>query len=271
MATTTTEPVPSEAKKARTAPKPKPSKPAAVKTAATPKTATWASPVKPSLVLLPPKSRGLKARRQATRRAIIMSLGLIGVTAAAYVGVLAGTAGAQAELNKEKSVTSNLTAFLMENRDVQEYSEGFVGRQAAASAALEQDVAYSRALQALQSANAVGAVFTSIKSADPGAPCQSPSPFAASASLGCLDVAGTAKSVEDIATLVAALNRDQKILTEPYLTSSTSGDDGISFKLSVGFTSEALSLKGQKFDPQAEDTAPGAASETAPETQGANK
>lgn len=264
MATTTTEPGTATAPKAPKSPKAVKPKPAAL-----PKAPAWASPVKPSLVLLPIKSRGLKARRQAMRRAMLMSLGLLGVTAAAYVAVVAGTAAAQAELNGEKATTARQTEFLAQNRDVQEYSDGFLDRRSAAGVALEQDVAYSRTVQALQAANTVGAVFTSVKTADPGIPCQSPSPFAASASVGCLDISGTAPSIDAVAQLVASLNRDGKMLTEPYLTSSTSTDGVISFKISAGFTGEALSLKGQKFDPPAKEASPSSPQPEAPATQGA--
>lgn len=275
MVTTTTEPGPAKTGKNRAEPKapkaPKPPKPAKVKAAAPPlpKPPAWASPVKPSLILLPLKSRGLKARRQAMRRAMFMSLGLLGVTAAAYIAVVAGAAGAQAELNSEKAVTAKQTAFLAQNRDVQEYSDGFLDRREAASTALEQDVAFSRTVQALQAANSVGAVFTSVKTADPGSPCKSPNPFAPSSSLGCLDVSGTAPTVEAVAKLVSSLNNDKTMLTEPYLTSSTATEGGISFKISVGYTGEALSMKGQKFEPSVEEVSSASSQPKAPATQGA--
>ncbi len=110
----------------------------------------------------------------------------------------------------------------------------------------------------------------------------SSSPFAPSSSLGCLDVSGKAPSVAAVAQLVAALNQDKTMLTEPYLTESVSGGGGVEFKLVVGHTGQALSGKGDKFKPSPEELstleAPAAAAGTATETttpaaatQGASK
>lgn len=278
MATTTTGASRVKAKRSKSEPAPKsPKTPKAQKPAKVPraksdpsatKATVWAPAVKPSLVLLPPKARGLKARRQAVRRAVFMSLGLLGLTAGAYLVVLAGVAGAQAEVDKEAEVTSTQTEFLAQHRDVQEFADGFVERKAAASNALDQDVSYSRVVQAIQGANSVGASFSSIKTAAPGVACVSPSPFAPSSALGCLEVSGKAPSVSAVGQLVAALNADKTVLTEPYLTESVATEGGATFKISVGYTEKALSLKGQKFKPAPEEVSSTA---TPPATQGASK
>jgi hypothetical protein len=289
MATTTTEPRPAKAKKPKPerlpkaprelkVPKPpkdtKTPKPPVEKAPAAP---AWASSFKPSLVLLPPKARGLKARRRAVRRAMFMSLVMLGLTAAGYLVVLAGTAGAQAELNKEQGITATATQYLAQNRDVQDFANGLVERKAAAATALDQDVAYSKVIQSILNANTVGAVFTSIKTSAVGSQCVSSSPFVPSTSLGCLDVGGKAKDVGSVAQLVAALNKDKTTLAEPYLTETVAADGSVNFKFTVGYTGQALSLKGQKFKPSPEelsslDTPTSAAGTTStPATQGASK
>lgn len=231
---------------------PKKPKPSAVKEAPAP---VWASPVKPSLVLLPAKARGLKARRRAARQATFLSLGMLGAAAGGYLFVLAGTAGAQAELDKETAITAATSAYLAEHRDVQSYADGLIERKAAASAALDGDVAYSKVTRALQDANTVGAVYTSIKTLEPGVECTPASPFALPTSLGCVEVTGEAPTVEAVAKLVASLNKEGKILAEPYLTESTVADGRASFKLSIGHTTAALSLKGDGYEPSAEEYA----------------
>jgi uncharacterized protein YdbL (DUF1318 family) len=287
MATITTEPRPVKAKKPKPerppkAPRepkaPKPRKDAKIPKAPVekaPAAPVWASPVKPSLVLLPPKARGLKARRRAVRRAMFMSLGLLGLTAAGYLVVLAGTAGAQAEVNKEQAITTTATQYLAQNSGVQDFANGFVERKAAAAGALDQDVAYSKVVRSILNANTVGAVFTSIKTSAPGAQCVSSSPFVPSTSLGCLDVGGNAKDVASVARLVSALNQDKTTLAEPYLTETVSADGSVTFKFTVGYTSQALSLKGQKFKPTPEELSsldtPAAGSTSLPATQGASK
>jgi hypothetical protein len=253
MATITTEPKPAKAKKPRPEPRPKtPREPKAPAVKALP-APVWASPVKPSLVLLPVKARGLKARRKAVRQSVFMGLGMLGLTAAGYLVVLAGVAGSQNEVNKESAITTTATNFLTQNRDVQDYANGFVERKAAASDALQNDVAYSKVIQSIQHANNVGAVFTSLKTAAPGTQCMSSSPFAAATSLGCLDVGGTAPSVAAVSQLVAALTQDKTMLAEPYLTESTSAGAGVEFKLTVGYTGQGLSGKGDKFKPSPEE------------------
>jgi ABC-type lipoprotein release transport system permease subunit len=278
MATITTGNGPAETKKPKSEPRQKTPKEPKAPVQKAPPAPVWASPIKPSLVLLPPKARGLKARRRAVRQSMLMSLGLLGLTAAAYVVVLAGTAGAQAELDKEKAITNQATAYLAQNRDVQNYADGFVERKAAVGTALENDVAFSKVVQAVYDANSVGAVFTSIKTAPADSQCMSSSPFAPSTSLGCIDVAGKAPNVEAVAKLVASLNKNKDMLAEPYLTESTVAEGGISFKFIVGHTSQALSLKGDKFKPSPEElssiaspTAATGAAASGTETQGAAK
>lgn len=259
MATITTEPKPGKARKPKPEPRPKaPREPKAPKTpkaavVKTPPAPVWASAVKPSLVLLPVKARGLKARRKAVRQSLFMGLGMLGLTAAGYLVVLAGVAGAQNEVNKESAITAAASDYLAQHRDVQDYANGFVERKAAASDALQDDVSYSKVVQAIQRANTVRAVFTSVKTVAPGTQCMSSSPFATSSSLGCLDVAGKAPSVAAVSQLVAALNQDKTMLTEPYLTESMSGGAGVEFKLTVGHTGQALSGKGDKFKPSPEE------------------
>lgn len=259
MATILTGPAPENTKKPKAPKAPRPPKepraakpakapkPVREKTAPAVKAPAWASPVKPSLVLLPAKSRGLKARRLAVRRAMLMSLGLLGATTAAYLVVVAGTAGAQAEVDREAAVTARQTAFLAENRPVQDYADGFLERKAAAATALEQDTAYSRVVDAIQSANTVGAEFTGISTAEAGISCVSPSPFTPSTALGCMNVSGKAPSVASVGTFVAALQKDSTILKDVYLTESASAEGGIAFKISVGYTDRALTFKGQKY------------------------
>jgi hypothetical protein len=288
MATITTEPKPAKAKKPKPEPRPKtPRAPKPAKAAQEPKAPAvkappapvWASPVKPSLVLLPVKARGLKARRKAVRQSVFMGLGMLGLTAAGYLVVLAGVAGAQNEVNKEAAITATASDYLAQHRDVQDYANGFVERKAAATDALQDDVSYSKVVQAVHKANTVGAVFTSIKTAAPGTQCMSSSPFAASSSLGCLDVAGKAPSVAAVSQLVAALNQDKAMLTEPYLTESTSTGTGVEFKIAVGHTGQALSGKGDKFKPSPEEMAsieapadaPAEATTPATAAQGASK
>ncbi|MBG0738864.1 hypothetical protein IV500_05440 [Paeniglutamicibacter antarcticus] len=294
MAISTTEPKPAKTKKAeaeaapkarreakpdKTAKQGKGPKTPAVKAAPAP---VWASPVKPSLILLPVKARGLKARRKAVRQSAFIGLGLMGVTAVGYIFVLAGVAGAQNEVNKEAAITTTTTNYLAQNRDVQDYATGFVKRKAAASDALQNDVSYSKVVQAVQQANTSGAVFTAIKTAAPGTQCTSSSPFAASSSLGCLDISGNAPSIAAVSQLVAALNRDKTMLSEPYLKESVSSGAGVDFKLTVGYTGQALSAKGDKFKPSPDELssieAPAAAPDPATDstnpaaaTQGASK
>lgn len=290
MATITTEPKPAKAKKPRPEPRPKtPREPKPPKGAKAPKppvdktppAPVWASAVKPSLVLLPVKARGLKARRKAVRQSVFLGLGMLGLTAAGYLVVLAGVAGAQNEVNKEAAITATATEYLAQNMDVQNYANGFVERKVAASEALRDDVSYSKVVEAIHKANTVGAEFTSMKTAEPGSQCVSSSPFAPSSSVGCLNVAGKAPSVAAVAQLVAALNQDKTMLVEPYLTKSVAAGDGVDFEFSVGHTGEALSGKGDKFTPSPEElasvetTAPaGAAADTttpAAAVQGASK
>lgn len=278
MATITAGNGPAKAKRAKPGPDPKTPREPKAPVQKTPPPPAWASPIKPALVLLPPKARGLKARRRAVRQSMLMSLGLLGLTAVCYVIVLAGTAGAQAELDKETAITTQATQYLAKNRDVQLYADGFVERKAAVGAALDSDVAFSRVVQAIHGANSVGAVFTSMKTAAPGSPCMSSSPFVPSTSMGCLDVSGKAPTVEAVAQLVASLNSNKDMLAEPYLTESVKEEDGVAFKFTVGHTSQALSQKGDKFKPSPEELAsiqtPTAATEpvsSGPAIQGAAK
>lgn len=269
MATITTGPEPAKTKR-RKAETRDPKSPKTSTQRAVPAPA-WASPIKPSLVLLPPKARGLKARRKAVRQAMFVSAGLLGATAVAYVIVLAGVAGAQAELNKEQAITHQATEFLAQNRETQNYADGFIQRKMAASEALDSDVAFSRVVQAINGANTVGAVYTSVKSVAAGTACTSSSPFAPSTSIGCLTVSGKAPSVGAVAQLVASLNKDKAMLAEPYLTESAVVEDGVAFTFSVGYTGQGQSLKSDKFKPSPEELSTIDTPAAVTETQGAAK
>lgn len=268
---TITETTPPKGKKPKREPKvraprepkaPKPAKqprpPKAEKPAKEPKAAAapkpvWPDPAKPSLVFLPTRNLGARARRQATRRALLVSLGVLGATAAGYLFVLAGTAGAQAQVDKEAAITAKEQAFLTQNRTLQQYFDGFVERKAAASSALQQDVDYSKVLRTVSGANGVGATFTGISVVTDPTRCSASNPFAASAAIGCLEIDGEVPSLADVGRFSAALAQNKQMLTDPYVSESSVNDHSTAFKLTVGFTSQALSAKGGAFAPTDEE------------------
>lgn len=237
------------AKKAPPKPKTKPA--AKSKASAADREVTWPNPVKPSLVLLPAKVRGARARRKAIRGATIMSVGLLGLTVVGYISVSAASSVAQNGLEAEMAKTASQQKVLDANKPVQDFYDGLTARREAAVAALQNDVSNTNVLKALDSANTVGATFKSItKTADASA-CPVVDPFLPSQAIGCLQVSGITSSVADVGRLSSALLGNKEILTAPYVTATADGDKATSFELTVGFTSKALSNKGQPFSGEA--------------------
>lgn len=233
---------------------------------------TWPSPVKPSLVLLPPKVRGARARRKAIRGATVMSVGLLGLTVLGYVSVAAASSVAQAGLEAEMGKTAAHEQVLAANKPVQDFYDGLTARREAAVAALEQDISNSAVIKAVDKANTVGATLASItRSADP-ATCPVVDPFSPSLAIGCLTISGTAPSIAAVGQLSAQMSKDTEMLSSPYITESSISDkdDTTSFKMTVGYTHQALSNKGAPFagtDAAEDDTAPAPAAGTTQETQ----
>lgn len=241
-------------KKAPAAPKPKATKPkpaGKAKASAADREVTWPNPVKPSLVLLPAKVRGARARRKAIRGATVMSVGLLGLTVLGYVSVTAASSVAQAGLEAEMAKTASQQKILDANKPVQDFYDGLAVRREAAVAALQNDVANSTVLKAVSDANTVGAKLTSIiRTSDPAA-CPVVDPFSPSLAIGCLQISGTAPSIASVGGLAAGLSKNTEMLTAPYITESAQGEEGATFKLSVGYTDKALSNKGKAFSAEA--------------------
>jgi hypothetical protein len=194
------------------------------------------------------KVRGARERRKAIRGAIVMSVGILGITVLGYVSVAAASAVAQAGLESEMAKTAAHQKVLEDNKPVQDFFDGLALRREAAVAALQQDVSNTSVLKAVNDANTVGAKFTSIvRSADAGA-CPAVDPFVPSLAIGCLQISGTASSVAAVGDLSARLLANKEILTGPYVTESAQSDDGTTFKLTVGYTDKAFSNKGKAFE-----------------------
>lgn len=242
--------------KAKPAPKPKPKAKATGKARpdASEREVTWPSAVKPSLVLLPAKAKGARTRRKAIRGAIIMSVGILGITVIGYISVAAASAVAQGGLETEMAKTAGHQKILEDNKPVQDFYDGLIQQREAAVTALAPDVSNANILKAVNDANTVGATFASItKLADPGA-CSSVDPFTPSIAVGCLQISGTAPSISAIGELVGRMSASTEMLTAPYVSESTVSEGAAAFKLSVGYTDKAFSNKGKAFDESAEAT-----------------
>lgn len=226
--------------------------------AAAPMSAVWPESTRPSLMFLPPKIRGARSRRRANQKASICALVLLGLAGVAYVSVAAGTSAASADLEAAHAVTAEHNRFLQEHSAFQNYYDGFIEQKSEVAGILASDTAYSKVMKAVNEANTVGAVFTSINTIQGQTGCPSPDLFSPSPAVGCLDISGTAKSLQDVAALAAALGSSTEFLAHPYVTeSSEAPEEGspASFKLSVGYTDKAFSFAGEKFRPTSEELA----------------
>lgn len=256
-------PKPAKPVKARALPAPKPAKvpkpPAAPKAPKQDKAAAaaaWPDSTRPSLMFLPDKIRGARSRRRATRKATLLAGGILGLTVAAYVSVAAGTAAAQSDLDAANAVTAEHTAFLEQHSAFQDYYDGFITQKGAVAGILEHDMSYSKVIDALNEANTVDAVFTTITKAESAEACPSSDLFSPSVSVGCLEVGGHLPSISEVGALAASLGSSKEFLTDPYVTESATGDEGpASFKLHIGYTDKAFSFKGEKFRPSDEELA----------------
>lgn len=214
----------------------------------------WPSSVKPSLIFLPEKIRSAQAYKRSVSQAIMMSAALIGVTAIFYAGTAATAMAARSDLAQQAGIEAQLKAQIAGNQQVQAYYDGFIVSKQVVSDTLKPDTTYSSVLNAIQSANTVGANFTSMKKKLPGE-CPAGDPFAPVASIGCVELSGTAPDITSITTLLAGLQSKTGLLTNPYISESGAGPTGATFKMTVGYTDQALSHKGDAYIPTAAEVA----------------
>lgn len=215
----------------------------------------WPSAVRPALVFLPPKIRSAQTFKKSVRQSMMMSVGMLALAGVAYMAVAASTGNAEEELAESKDRGVQLTQEIAEEKPVQDFWLGVVERKAAVTDALENDLAYGRVVSAVMDTNSVGATFTKISTPDGGESCTTSNPFVENKSIGCLEVTGTVENVRDIGTLVDRLNNAGDLLTNAYTTETTTVNDVVTFKLTVGYTEKALSFKNEPFRPSEEEMA----------------
>ncbi|MCC3292571.1 hypothetical protein [Arthrobacter sp. zg-Y1110] len=248
------DPKPPKAPKAPKAVKP-PKTPAAPKPDKAAAAVIWPESTRPSLTFLPEKIRGARSRRRAAQKASLLAAGMLGVAVVAYISVAAGTAGAKADLNEANQVTAEHKQYLQEHAAFQDYYDGFIKQKSAVAGILEDDMAYSKVVDALNDANTVNAVFTTITKSESLEGCPSGDLFSPSVAVGCLEISGNLPSISDVGVLASSLGSSKEFLTDPYVTESAAGDGNASFKLSIGYTDKAFSFKGEKFRPTDEELA----------------
>lgn len=244
--------IPKEPKAPKAARAPKPAKgPKEAKIAAV---AVWPSSVKPSLIFLPEKIRSAQAYRRSVSQAMLLTVVALGATAVIYAGTAATAMGARGDLAEETSIGAQLKSEISGNQQVQEYYDGFIISKQVVSDTLKSDTAFSNVLNEIQSANTVGAQFTSVKKKLP-AECPAGDPFAPTVGIGCVELSGTAPDLTSVTTFLAGLQTKTEILTNPYISESGLGPAGSTFKLTVGYTDKALSQKGDQYVPTAAEVA----------------
>lgn len=220
---------------------------------------TWDSPVRPKLIFLPPKIRDAQAHRKAVQRSIVMSMVMLLAAGGGYFVTTAQVALEDQRLAVEEERTAALAAEIAENRPIEDYLNGLIERKTMVSDALANDLSHHRIVGAILTANTVGATFNSITRADPneGVTCESGNPFIESAAIGCMVIEGQAPSIAQAAEFASALEGAQGILTDAYVTGSGTSDseEGAAFRIVVGYTTEALSYKGDAFQPTEEELA----------------
>ena len=237
-------------------PKTKPAKAKGSSTPPAPKETPWPSNVQPSLIFLPAKIRSAETFRKSVRQAIILSAAMIAAAGVAYGGVVVNTASAEEKLEAEQARGVTLASEIAVNKPVQDYWEGLVQRKISVAGALEDDLAYAKIVEAIQTANTVGATFTSINTNEAGdAGCPTSNPFEASAAIGCIMVTGTVADVSAVGVLLNQLDGAGGIMTDPYASSSTVVEDRVNFTFTVGYTQGAMSFKGIPFEPTPEEVA----------------
>lgn len=220
-----------------------------------PKEATWPSPVKPSLMLLPPKIAGRRMHQHAVKRAWLVAAAMLGLTAVLYIPVTAAAGAAQADLDAATQESQDHRDYLSANAGVQSYYDGLVLRKQAVAETLVKDVSYAEVIKAVNDANHAGATFSQISVKPAKAKATTGQPFSASKAVGYLDLAGSAPSVQAVGQLVAGLQASKDMLTDAYVVESAVTKSGTQFKISVGYTEKAMSFKGEPFRPKPEELA----------------
>lgn len=219
------------------------------------KEASWPSPVKPSLMLLPPKVAGRRMQRRAVKQSWILAAAMLGLTGLIYIPVAATTSAAASDLAAAQELSAGHRQYLTDNAPTQDYYDGLILRKQAAADALGQDIDYSAVINAIFAANTSGVTFSQIAVRPGTTSATTGDVFNPSRAVGYFDVTGTAPSLAAVGELVTSLKSSKDLLVDPYVTESNVARGATQFKVSVGFTDKAMSFKGEKFRPADADLA----------------
>ncbi|MCM0622382.1 hypothetical protein [Nocardioides bruguierae] len=199
---------------------------------------------------------------------LVLVLGLVGT------GMHFALAQAEAELSGEQAVTDGLQLRISALDDVSAYVSSVRGRGLVTRTLMSTQVDTAAVVKGLDKALPDGAELASLTftlapaadtttdaatttdgtttdgaatdataAVDPdrgiGATCAGPDPFGANPVLTCVSIAGTAPDRQAVARLVERLESDE-MFSEPFITTTTAGEDGVTFAGTVGVTSVAF-------------------------------
>jgi hypothetical protein len=198
------------------------------------------TPTMPLANVLPTRIQEKVEQQAIIRRFVFLGVIMIAVFGVLWAGQTAQILLAQNSKNKAADITADLQAKKGTFSPVESYYTAVDGRLTDIQAAMSPEVEYGKVFEEVrkQSPNGVkiaGFTFAPV-AADPAAAggaaaaatCVNPDPFATVASLGCISFSGTAKNRAQVSQFIDNL-KDNKLVTSPYVTTTATGDDGVTF------------------------------------------
>ncbi len=170
---------------------------------------------------------------------------------------------ARQDLRGDQAVATGLSHQIAALAPVSDYVAAVERKARTVQRAMYQEVAFSRVLAGLRQATPAGATIDTVavtlpSPVDPSAPpdpaaidvsrgivaeCPGPDPFATRPIVGCLNLTGSARDRATVGRLVIALGR-AGLFVEPFVsTTTTSGDQPVTFSGSVGLSPQAFTKR----------------------------
>lgn len=204
----------------------------------------------PQVNLLPPDVIEVVAVQAVKRKVLAAGVGLLAIVAVLYGGQIALIASANSDLSAAKGVTADLSREMASLAPVKAFYGSVDANQKTITSTMKNEVLYSAVFSSLEEVTPRGVSLTNVNIASVGAPtttaaagtpCPGPDPFNPVASVGCVNITGTADSRDAIGSFLTSLD-GAKMFASPYVSATTANENGeVSFTATVGLTEEVYS------------------------------
>lgn len=217
---------------------------------------TWPAPIRPSMNFVPQKERDVEYARRAKRNGMLMVAGCAAVIAVWSGGLAVSSNTLTKDLKELVAAGDEAKRYLVANSEATTFYADFMDQRDAASKKFEAEVSPTKLLRASQGEAPKGVKINRVSFDDSGSGCGVSNPFSATATLGCLTIAGSTDNIKTLAQYTSAMSGDGSTLVNAnYSEVKADGSKKTDFVLKAWYTQEALSGRAEGIAPTDEERA----------------